>query len=84
MPVRVVPPIWRYHPFLRSEMPLPAKVRLLRVLQHREIERVGGTGRIPVDIRIIANFWMNLQLRWDCFTLSCRERTHERRDVAWT
>jgi len=27
---------------------------LLRVLQHREIERVGGTDRIPVDIRIIA------------------------------
>ena len=37
-----------------GEMPLPAQVRLLRVLQHREIERVGGTARIPVDIRIIA------------------------------
>jgi transcriptional regulator with GAF, ATPase, and Fis domain len=37
-----------------SEMPLEAQVRLLRVLQHREIERVGGTERIPVDIRIIA------------------------------
>ena len=37
-----------------GEMPLPAQVRLLRVLQHREIERVGGTSRIPVDIRIIA------------------------------
>ena len=36
-----------------GEMPLPAQVRLLRVLQHREIERVGGTSRIPVDIRII-------------------------------
>ena len=36
-----------------GEMPLPAQVRLLRVLQHREIERVGGTARIPVDIRII-------------------------------
>ncbi len=35
-------------------MPLEAQVRLLRVLQHREIERVGGTARIPVDIRIIA------------------------------
>ena len=29
-------------------------MRLLRVLQHREIERVGGSGRMPVDIRIIA------------------------------
>ncbi len=37
-----------------GEMPLDAQVRLLRVIQHREIERVGGTDRIPVDIRIIA------------------------------
>lgn len=37
-----------------GEMPLDAQVRLLRVLQYREIERVGGTERIPVDIRIIA------------------------------
>ncbi|KPJ91352.1 MAG: Fis family transcriptional regulator, partial [Gemmatimonas sp. SG8_17] len=37
-----------------GEMPLDAQVRLLRVLQHREFERVGGTDRIPVDIRIIA------------------------------
>jgi transcriptional regulator with GAF, ATPase, and Fis domain len=36
-----------------GEMPLSAQVRLLRVLQHREIERVGGTTRIPVDIRVI-------------------------------
>jgi transcriptional regulator with GAF, ATPase, and Fis domain len=27
---------------------------LLRVLQHKEIERVGGTKTIPVDVRIIA------------------------------
>ncbi len=37
-----------------GEMPLEAQIRLLRVLQHREIERIGGTERIPVDIRIIA------------------------------
>jgi transcriptional regulator with PAS, ATPase and Fis domain len=30
-------------------------VHLLRVIQHREIERVGGIKRIPVDIRIIAS-----------------------------
>jgi transcriptional regulator with GAF, ATPase, and Fis domain len=43
-----------------GEMPLEAQVRLLRVLQHREIERVGGTDRIPVDIRIIAATNKNL------------------------
>jgi transcriptional regulator with GAF, ATPase, and Fis domain len=37
-----------------GEMPLPAQVRLLRVLQHREIERLGGADRIRVDIRVIA------------------------------
>jgi transcriptional regulator with GAF, ATPase, and Fis domain len=37
-----------------GEMPPEAQVRLLRVLQHREIERVGGSERIAVDIRIIA------------------------------
>ena len=37
-----------------GEMPLEAQVRFLRVLQHREIERLGGTERISVDIRIIA------------------------------
>ena len=36
-----------------GEMPLPAQVRLLRVLQQREIERVGGASRVPVDIRIV-------------------------------
>ncbi len=37
-----------------GEMPLDAQVRLLRVIQHREVERLGGAERIPVDIRIIA------------------------------
>ncbi len=37
-----------------GELPLQAQVRLLRVLQHKEIERVGGTKTIPVDVRIIA------------------------------
>ena len=35
-------------------MPLSAQVRLLRVLQNREIERIGGTERIPLDIRVLA------------------------------
>jgi len=37
-----------------SELPLNAQVRLLRVLQEKEIERVGGTQSIKVDIRIIS------------------------------
>lgn len=37
-----------------SELPLNAQVRLLRVLQEKEIERVGGTYPIKVDIRIIS------------------------------
>ena len=35
-------------------MPLEAQVRLLRVLQNREIERIGGDKAIKLDIRIIA------------------------------
>ncbi|HIJ86629.1 MAG TPA: sigma 54-interacting transcriptional regulator [Desulfuromonadales bacterium] len=44
-----------------GELPLQAQVRLLRVIQNREIERVGGTRPIPVDIRIIAATHRNLE-----------------------
>ena len=37
-----------------SELPPEAQVRLLRVLQEKEIERVGGTNPIKVNIRIIS------------------------------
>ena len=44
-----------------AELPLSAQVRLLRVLQSREIERVGGSKTIDVDIRIIAATHRNLE-----------------------
>lgn len=44
-----------------GELPQQAQIRLLRVLQSREIERVGGSKPIPVDIRIIAATHRNLE-----------------------
>lgn len=37
-----------------ESMPLDAQTRLLRVLQERRLERIGGTKEIPVDLRIVA------------------------------
>ena len=37
-----------------GEMPSETQVALLRVLQEREFERVGGTQSIPVEVRVIA------------------------------
>ena len=37
-----------------SEMPLPLQAKLLRGLQEKEIDRIGGTHPIPIDARVIA------------------------------
>lgn len=37
-----------------TEMPMGLQAKLLRVLQEREVERVGGKKPIPLDIRIVA------------------------------
>jgi DNA-binding NtrC family response regulator len=37
-----------------GELPLDAQVKLLRVLQEKEIQRLGGNGTIKVNVRVIA------------------------------
>jgi len=44
-----------------GEMQTSLQVRLLRVLQEREIQRIGGNISIPVDVRVIASTNANLE-----------------------
>ncbi len=37
-----------------GDMPVALQSKLLRVLQEREIERVGGRRRVPIDVRVLA------------------------------
>lgn len=43
-----------------GDIPLPLQVKLLRFLQERTIERVGGRKTIPVDVRIVCATHRNL------------------------
>ena len=43
-----------------GDMPLPLQVKLLRFLQERVIERIGGRRRSHVDVRIVCATHQNL------------------------
>jgi two-component system, NtrC family, response regulator len=43
-----------------GDIPMPLQVKLLRFLQERVIERIGGRKTIPVDVRIVAATHQNL------------------------
>jgi len=77
-----------------GELPLHAQVRLLRVIQHKEIERVGGTRTIPVNVRIIAAthrdmaelvrtgaFREDLWFRLNVFPISIPPLRHRKEDI---
>lgn len=44
-----------------GDMPLPMQVKLLRVLQDRKFERIGGVKTLDADIRVIAATHKNLE-----------------------
>ncbi len=46
-----------------GDLGLPMQAKLLRALQEKEIERIGGTETLEVDVRIIASTRFNLQER---------------------
>ena len=44
-----------------GDMPPPLQAKMLRFLQERVIERVGGRAEIPVDVRVVAATHQNLE-----------------------
>lgn len=66
-----------------GDMPLALQAKLLRFLQERVIERVGGRSEIPVDVRVICATNKNLQemvkegsFREDLFYRICEMEVH--------
>ena len=44
-----------------GDMPLPVQTKILRVLQEKQVERIGGSKPIPIDIRVICATHKNLE-----------------------
>lgn len=62
-----------------SEMPLALQAKLLRVLQEREVERVGGQKPISLDVRILAT--SNRDMKEEIAKNSFREDLYYRLNV---
>ncbi|MBP2632055.1 MAG: hypothetical protein H6Q70_2683 [Firmicutes bacterium] len=79
-----------------SEISIETQVKLLRVLQERELIRVGGTKIIPIDIRVIAatnqnlyqmveekKFRMDLYFRLNVFNLRIPPLRERKSDISY-
>ena len=77
-----------------GEIPPAAQVKLLRVLQERTFERVGGTDTVQVDVRVVAatnrdlrrmagdgSFREDLYYRLNVVSVSLPPLRHRRRDI---
>ncbi len=62
-----------------GEMPLQLQAKLLRVLQEKEIERLGSSRPIKIDVRIIAT--TNRDLKSECLEGRFREDLYYRLNV---
>ena len=62
-----------------SEMSLPLQAKLLRVLQEREVERLGGQGTVALDVRVLAT--SNRDLRGEVAAGRFREDLYYRLNV---